>query len=117
MVRVALLDAKLDHGEFSIVPFPVNLPELYGYYVPLDATFYLTIYDDWGRRKLQMFRSRGLKTEILSTRPPEEKGLSANDVRRRMASGEPWAHMVPSGVAGLMKRWAIPDRLRKINGL
>jgi len=117
MVRVALLDAKLDHSEFSIVPFPVNLPELYGYYVPLDATFYLTIYDEWGRRKLEMFRSRGLETEILSTRAPEEKGLSASDIRRRMALGEPWEHMVPSGIATLMKRWEIPQRLRKIYGL
>ncbi len=35
----------------SIVHLPINMPELYQYYVPLDAIFFLTIYNDWGREK------------------------------------------------------------------
>ena len=94
MVREVLTDEGLSPLEFSIVPFPINLPELYRYYVPLDATFFLTIYDDWGRRKLEWFQSMGLITEVLSIRPPEEKGLSAGEIRRRMASDEAWEHLV-----------------------
>jgi hypothetical protein len=44
LVQAALIEAGLRSGEFTGVPFPVNLPELYHYYVPLDATFFLTIY-------------------------------------------------------------------------
>jgi len=92
----------------------VNLTELYRYYVPLDAVFYLTIYDQWGRRKLDMFESLGLKTDIMWEKPPEEKGLTGAEIRRRMIYGEPWEHLVPSAVAVLLKQWNIPELLRAL---
>lgn len=112
MVREVLREAGLTLEEFSIVPFPVNLPELYGHYVPLDATFYLTVYDDWGRHKLKLFRDCGLKVEVLWNRSREGKGLSAEGIRRLMARGEPWDHLVPEATGRLMHRWGIPERLR-----
>ena len=69
IIRAVLLEAGLDHAEFSIVPFPINFPDLYHFYVPLDAVFYLTIYDDWGKRKLNLFQSLALKVEVLWVKP------------------------------------------------
>ena len=114
MVRKVLLGAGLDHADFSVVPFPVNLPALYRYYLPLDATFYLTIYDDWGKRKLEQFKTAGLKTEVLWTRDPDNKGLSGVEIRQRMASGDTWEHLVPQETVMLMKLWGIPERLRML---
>jgi nicotinamide-nucleotide adenylyltransferase len=114
MIRQSLMEAGLDVAEFSIVPLPINLPELYRYYVPMDAMFFLTIYDDWGRRKLERFRSLGLQTEVLWEKPPDEKGISASEVRRRMAEGEPWEGLVPPATRRLMEEWDIPGRLRKM---
>jgi len=111
-LREGLVEAELDYREFSIVPFPINLPELYRYYVPLDAVFYLTIYDHWGRRKLEMLRSLGLKTEVMWEKPPSEKGICAAEVRELMAQGKPWEHLVPESTAKLTKMWGIPERLR-----
>lgn len=115
MIREALVEAGLQLSNFSVVPFPINLPEIYRYYLPLDATFFLTIYDEWGRRKLERFQSLGLRTEVLWIKPPHEKGLSGSEVRRRMASGEPWEHLVPASVRNIMIAWNIPDRLRKLS--
>lgn len=112
MVRAALLESGLRHEDFSVVPLPINLPELYRHYVPLDGVFYLTIYDEWGRRKLELFRSLGLAVEVLWERPLAEKGITAADVRDRMARGQPWEHLVPPSAADLMKRWNVPERLR-----
>jgi nicotinamide mononucleotide adenylyltransferase len=112
LLRASLEEVGITHADFSIVPFPVNLIELYKYYVPLDAVFYLTIYDQWGRRKLEMFESLGLKTEVMWEKPPREKGLTGAEVRRRMIAGEPWEHLVPMAAAALMKKWDIPKRLR-----
>lgn len=117
MVRDVLLEAELDHTDFSIVPFPINLPELYPYYLPMNAVFYLTIYDRWGRRKLEQFETLGLTTEILWERPPEAKGLTSTDVRQRMAANEPWQHMVPPATANLMQKWDIPARLRRLEAI
>jgi len=113
-VRAALIEAELNYQEFSIVPFPINLPELYRHYVPLEAVFYLTIYDQWGRRKLDMLRSLGLKTEVMWEKPPREKGICAAEVRKLMAQGMPWEHLVPQSTAKLMKWWGITERLREI---
>jgi hypothetical protein len=114
MVREVLLGASLGHVDFSLVPFPINLPALYRHYLPLDATFYLTIYDQWGIRKLDHFRAVGLKTEVLWTKDRDNKGLNAGDIRRRMAFGQRWEHLVPRETETLLKKWGIPARLRKL---
>ena len=115
MVRAALTGAGLALDEFSVVPFPVNLPQLYRYYVPLDAVFFLTIYDDWGEKKLAMFQEMGLKTDILWRRSPAQKGLTATEVRRRIAAGKAWQEMVPPAVANLLEQWQAAERLRRLD--
>ena len=114
LVRAALLGAGIGEADISVVPFPINFPDLYRYYVPMEATFFLTIYDGWGKRKLSLFRSAHLKTEVLWTRPREQKGITGHEVRRRMAEDEPWEDLVPSEAAELMKKWDVPGRLKKM---
>jgi nicotinamide-nucleotide adenylyltransferase len=116
VIRTVLEEAGVESRRFSVVPFPINLPDLYHYYVPMDAVFFLSIYDDWGSRKLQYFNSLGLMTHVLREVKLEEKGISAEDVRVRMLQGEAWERLVPPCVALLMKKWDIPSRLRKICG-
>ena len=50
MVVAALTDEGVDSHDFSVVPFPINLPELYRYYVPMEAVFFITICDAWGSK-------------------------------------------------------------------
>ena len=113
VIRAVLCEAGLDHREFSVVPLPINFPELYHFYVPLDAVFYLTIYDNWGKRKLDIFQSLGLSVEVLWVKPREQKGISAKEVRRRVAEGEAWEHLVPPAAASVMKAMGIVERLRQ----
>ena len=112
LVRAAFNEAGIEPSRYSVVPFPINMPELYRYYVPLDALFFLSIYDDWGRQKLHYFNSLGLETHVLREVSPEQKGLSATEVRRRMASNESWEELVPPAVTKLLKQWDIPSRLK-----
>ncbi|SHF19778.1 nicotinamide-nucleotide adenylyltransferase [Desulfacinum infernum DSM 9756] len=114
MVREALCGAGVPLESFSIVPFPVNMPDRYRYYVPLDAVFFLTIYDEWGRKKRSLFESLGLKIHVLWEKPREQKGISAADVRRRLARGESWTHLVPDSTARLVEKWKIAQRLRSL---
>jgi nicotinamide mononucleotide adenylyltransferase len=112
MVKTVLLDAGVPWPDFSIVPLPINLPERYQYYVPMDAAFLLSVYDDWGRRKLKYFQSLKLTTHVLWEVPPGQKGISAGDVRSRIISGRPWEHLVPAGVPPLLKAWKIAERMK-----
>ncbi|MFX1502036.1 MAG: nicotinate-nucleotide adenylyltransferase [Promethearchaeota archaeon] len=114
MVQAALLEQGLEFLEFSIVPFPINLPELIKYYVPMDAIFFLTIYDDWGRQKKQFLESLGLNIHVLWEVKLEDKGLSSSDIREAMIKGKAWEHFLPASVVRLMKDWDIVNRLRKL---
>jgi nicotinamide-nucleotide adenylyltransferase len=116
LVKCALTDAGVDESQFSITPLPINFPEHYRSYVPMNAVFFLTIYDEWGRRKLEQFRSLGLDTRVLWERTPEAKGLSGKQVREAMAAGKPWEHLVPESTALLCRAWEVPERLRRVLG-
>ncbi len=114
MVRAALVGHSVAESTLSIVPFPINLPDLYHHYVPLDAVFFLTIYDDWGRQKHRYFESLGLHTHILWETSPEQKGISASDIRQAIVEDRPgWVQEVPASTAALLRQWHIPDRLKK----
>ena len=115
MIQAALLEQGLSLSEFSIVPLPINVPELIKYYVPLDAIFFLTIYDEWGKQKRIYFKSLGLKIHVLWEVPLEEKGLSSSDIRESMINGEKWEQFLPSSVVKLMKEWDIAQRLKEIS--
>ena len=113
VIKHALETEGWHSAHFSLVPLPINFPELYQYYVPLDATFFLTIYDDWGERKLSMFQSLGLKVEILWRRPLAAKGLTGTQVRQVMVAGGNWQELVPPGAAAMLAQLGIPERLRR----
>jgi hypothetical protein len=117
MIKKVLLEAGLGWPEFSIVPLPINLPERYRYYVPMDAVFLLSVYDDWGRRKLNYFESLNLSTHVLWAVPPEKKGISAGDIRSRIISGRPWEHLVPACVPPLIDAWRIAERLKHLKAM
>ncbi len=117
LVRNALANAGVSSKAFSIVPLPINTPERYKYYVPMDAVFFLSIYDDWGRQKKSYFESMGLTVHVLWEVTPSEKGISAGDVRDRMMRDEPWEHLVPANLANFLKKWNVAGRLKDVNGL
>ena len=115
MVRAALREAGLQGDDLTVVPLPINLPELYHYYVPMQAIFFLTIYDDWGRRKRDIFQALGLRTHVLWEVHSRDKGISGHQVRERMCRNQPWEHLVPLSVAALVRAWDIPARLQELS--
>lgn len=112
MVREALIEAGVAYRDFTIVPFPINLPELYFCYVPKEAVFFVSIYDAWGRKKRNTFVRLGLRTHVLWEVSPEEKGLSGSDLRQAIVTNQPWEHLVPPAVVRLVKAWDLLSRLQ-----
>ncbi|MDD3579928.1 MAG: nicotinate-nucleotide adenylyltransferase [Desulfobacca sp.] len=117
LVKAALGEQGFGQGDYSVVPFPINFPELYRYYVPLDATFFLTIYDPWGEKKLQQFKSLGLQTEVLWRKPKAEKGLRSTEIRRYIALDQPWEHLVPLAVTQVMKNLGLIEQIKKLTNV
>jgi nicotinamide-nucleotide adenylyltransferase len=80
----------------------------------MDAVFFLTIYDEWGKRKLGYFSDMGLATHVLWEVPPEKKGLSAANIRMRMLEKATWTHLMPPAAAKLLAEWDIVERLVRL---
>ena len=115
MIQGALLAAGLSADEFDIVPFPINYPELIPNYVPMDARFYLTIYDRWGREKEEKLCAMGCDVEVLWEVDPADKGLSGSDIRRLIRCGDDWAPYVPGFVYRYVTEKGIDKRIRGEN--
>lgn len=111
MIRAALQEKGVNESEFSIVPFPVNRTDLLVNYVPMDAVFFLSIYDDWGREKLDRFRKLGLKIHILREVTPDRKGISASEIRSLLVNDLPWEHLVPRAVEEIIEKSDLRNRL------
>jgi nicotinamide mononucleotide adenylyltransferase len=114
MLNRSLVEAGISHDRFRVVPFPINYPELLKHYVPEDAIFYMTIYDQWGDRKQELMESVGLKVEVLWKRPEDQKGINATIIREAIARGEAWEYLVPEGTASVIRDFGIDRRIREI---
>lgn len=96
MVKLALLDAGIKREDFEIVPYPIERPEILYNYVPLSATSFFTIYDDWGYEKLHRLGELGYGTHVLFDK--REKAMCSTEIRHKIVNGDDWRHMVPKAV-------------------
>ena len=115
MVRVVLIEKGLDASEFMIVPFPISNPEHCKYYVPSNATFFLTIYDKWGEEKYNRLKSLGFEVEVLWRKDVANKGITSTQVRNLISLGSEYRHLVPASVHKLIKEWRIDLRIQQLN--
>jgi len=114
-----LIRAMLEHGvkreEFEIVPFPINFPELIKYYTPLDALYFVTVYDEWGKHKLKTIQDLGCKTDLMWVRTMDERFSTGKEVRNFIATDTEWEQLVPKSVAKYIKDNKLDLRIKNIN--
>ena len=96
MIKLALLEAGVKREDFEIVPYPIERPEILYNYVPLNATSFFTIYDDWGYEKLHRLRELGYGTNVLFDK--REKAMCSTEIRQKIFKGDEWKDMVPNAV-------------------
>jgi cytidyltransferase-like protein len=114
MLKDAMIESGINQTEFAIVPFPINYPELIKYYVPMNALFFVTIYDEWGNHKLNTLKELGVKTDLMWTRTLEERFTTGKDVRKLIAKNEPWEQLVPKSVASYIKENKLDLRIKNL---
>jgi cytidyltransferase-like protein len=100
MIRDSLLEAGVEAERIMFIPFPVNLPDRWRFYVPADAVHYVRVFSDWEQAKVDRLRQHGFRVETLQ--PGAMKAVEATEIRRRMAAGENWQELVPAAVARYM---------------
>lgn len=100
MLGLALLERGWTRDEWRIVPAPIEEQTRLREFLPdvETSTIFVTIYDDWGRKKRDSMRQLGFQVEVVYERPGEEKGITSTEVRNRIRTGQEWHHLVPSSV-------------------
>jgi nicotinamide-nucleotide adenylyltransferase len=101
MVKAAARDAGVELERLHVTPFPVNEPELWPAYVPADVVQFIRLFSDWGGTKLERLREAGYEVVVLDE--GSEKEVSGADVRAALRGGGDWEHLVPPGVAHVLK--------------
>ena len=112
MIRLAMIENNVKESEFSIVPFPIEQPEMILNFAPKNAVYYMTIYDEWGIEKYKVLTQLGLKVEIMWQRSEAEKPISGSLIRKKILSGEEWENLVPSTVAEYIKTNNLQNRIQ-----
>lgn len=95
MINAALEELKIKNNTYCIVPFPINFPELIKHYTPENAEYFLTIYDEWGNKKLETLNKLGLKTNVLWKKQIEQKGIKGSNIRKLIMNGLDYQNFVP----------------------
>ena len=114
-IKYSLIEAGVNQAEFDIVPFPINFPEKIFNYAPLNAKYYMTIYDKWGEEKLKMLQEDlKLDVEVLWRVSLENKGISASDIRKNIQEGKEWKQYVPNFVYNYMVENQLDKRIKAL---
>lgn len=114
MIRGSMIEYGVSTEEFDIVPFPINYPELLFNYAPPNGKYYITIYDAWGLEKKNILENIGCRVEVMWHRKNEERFTSGTEVRKRIASGQPWEHLVPKFVYHYVLQNQIDVRIKEM---
>lgn len=97
MIRDTLADEGVDPKRIIYIPFPVNMPDRWRYYLPTGVVHYMRVFSPWEQAKADRLRDAGYDVEILQ--PGAVKEVEATSVRQLMLRGEDWKALVPAAVA------------------
>jgi cytidyltransferase-like protein len=111
MITRCLQSEGVDITKLHVVPFPIERPSQLFNYSPRNATYFITIYDEWGEEKLRRLQQLGLSTRVLWRR--KYKSISGVNVRAAIASGGDWKSLVPPATAAFIEHNHIDLRIQQ----
>jgi nicotinamide mononucleotide adenylyltransferase len=106
---------KIKREDFAIIPFPISQPDLLRGYIPVDATYYMSIVTAWDRERLRILRLLGLKTDIIWEKDESELGVTGKEIRQMIAEGNNhWQLHVPKSVSEYIIKHQIDIRISQL---
>ena len=114
MIKAAMRESGVHESTYDIVPFPIDYPSEIQNYSPTNAVYFLTIYDDWGEKKLNTLQNLHLQVEVLWKCPLTQKKISSTEIRARIAADQPWGHLVPNAVYQYIRSHHLDRRIKAI---
>jgi len=98
MIKNTMIELGYKQSEFDIVPFPIENPEYLFNFVPKNAVYYITSFDEWGDEKIKILKNLGLNVNVMIKSDLSQKPISATMIRNKIKKGEDWKQYVPKAV-------------------
>jgi len=114
IIEDSLVWTGINKDDFTVTPFPVNYPQQIKFYITENTTNYLTIFDQWGEKKLTNLKHLSLKTSVLYKKDISEKLISSTMVRERIMKNESIDNLVPQPVVDYMISCGLKKRLLEL---
>lgn len=111
MIEHSMAEAGVPREEFIIVPFPIEKPQNIPNFVPDETVFFQTIYDEWGRKKVETLKKMGYQVQVMWERTDAERQASGTQVRQLMQQNGDWKSLMPPAAARYVSEHHLNERL------
>jgi cytidyltransferase-like protein len=106
----AMLESGVRLNDFTILPFPIETPDVLPNFLPISIPIFTTIYDKWNLHKLSTLREIGYEVIVLWEEANKEiDGMKIRELIRR--GDERWRQKVPLATAKAIDKYHIRERL------
>lgn len=110
MIKEVCHEEKIDNGQFAIMPFPIETPEILPDFLSTDVPILTTIYDRWNEYKVQVLEQIGYPVEVLWRR--EVKEVRGTAVRSLIVQNQQeWRDLVPKSAVKFIEQIDLKARL------
>jgi nicotinamide mononucleotide adenylyltransferase len=110
LITEVLRDAGLERDEFTVMPFPLETPEVLKEFLPQDIPVITTICEPWNRVKVTTLQEAGYQVEVLWEH--DSKRVSGQQVRELIAKRDPgYLNLVPQATAKMAEVLELWKRL------
>lgn len=113
MVQRSLLDDGMQPMQFTVVPFPIDSPDLWSHYVPDGVVHFLRDRGDWTQTKIRSLRNAGYAAHLLDD--AENLEIAGTAVRRRLVERSDWRGLVTQGTVTVLEEIHAEERLIALN--
>lgn len=116
MIKDCLLCEGYNAQDFSIIPFPIEIPEGLPAELDLDIPIYMVIREEWNKQKITLLKEIGYQIEVLFE--DYDKLITGSMIRSMiLEKDESWRSMVPVSVASYLDDVDIFNKLSHLANL
>lgn len=91
------MDFLSPHVEYTFKQCKLGKPTFLYDSIDCNTDICLTVYDEWGKYRVKLFKQAGYIVKILWER--KIKITTSTEIRRRIREGLDWKHLVPTGTS------------------
>ncbi len=113
IIHESLKATDVTPEQYTVVPFPLDEPEVWHGYIPATVAQLVRIFSSWEEEKVRRLRAGGYEVSVIHGNPGTK--VSGADVRQAMMSGESWQHLVSPGALNVLRGYSEDELVSRLS--